>query len=128
VAEKKIKENFIDGHVGFVYEDICRERIWELDFSKKWGFVINRCGRWWDNREEIDITAYDSGGEDIIFGECKFTAKKTGPAVLRELERKSRLVDWKSGRRRDHFILFSISGYTDELKALVKTRKDLLLK
>jgi AAA+ ATPase superfamily predicted ATPase len=128
VAEKKIKENFIDGHAGFVYEDICRERMWELDFSKNWGFTIDRCGRWWNNREEIDIAAYHSGGEDIIFGECKFTAKKTGSAVLRELERKSRLVDWKNGRRRDHFILFSISGYTDELAALAKTRKDLLLK
>lgn len=128
VAEKKIKENFIDGHASFVYEDLCRERMWELDFSKKWGFTIDRCGRWWDHREEIDIAAYDSGGEDIIFGECKFTAKKTGPAVLRELERKSRLVDWKNGQRRDHFIIFSIGGYTEELKALAKTRKDLLLK
>ncbi|MDR2258139.1 MAG: ATP-binding protein [Treponema sp.] len=128
VVEKKIKENFIDGHAGFVYEDICRERMRELDFSKNWGFTIDRCGRWWDHREEIDIAAYDSGGEDIIFGECKFTAKKTGPAALRELERKSRLVDWKAGRRRDHFILFSVSGYTGELKALAKTRKDLLLK
>jgi AAA+ ATPase superfamily predicted ATPase len=102
--------------------------MWELDFSGKWGFTINRCGRWWNNHEEINITAYNSAGEDIIFGECKFTAKKTGSAVLRDLEWKSRLVAWKKESRRDHFIIFSIGGYTDELKAAAKTRKDLLLK
>jgi AAA+ ATPase superfamily predicted ATPase len=127
-VRRKIKENFVDAHASFVYEDICRERMWELDFSRKWGFAINRCGRWWNNHEEMDITAYDSAGEDIIFGECKFTAKKTGSAVLRELERKSRLVNWKNETRRDHFILFSISGYTDELRAAAKARKDLVLK
>jgi AAA+ ATPase superfamily predicted ATPase len=127
-VRKKIRENFVDGHASFVYGDICRERMRELDFSKKWGFAIDRCGRWWNNHEEIDITACDSAGEDIVFGECKFTAKKTGSAVLRELERKSRLVAWKNETRRDHFIIFSMGGYTDELRAAAKARKDLLLK
>ncbi|MDR1411348.1 MAG: ATP-binding protein, partial [Spirochaetaceae bacterium] len=86
---EQIKQNFIDGHVSYVWEDICREKMWALDFKKIWGFSINRCGRWWDRELEIDIVAYDSSGFDMIFGECKFSSKKTGAAVLRDLEQKA---------------------------------------
>ena len=47
---------------------------------------------------------------------------------MREPERKSRLVAWKNESRRDHFIIFSMGGYTDELRAAVKAGKDPLLK
>lgn len=127
VAEQLIRKNFTDNHVSFIYEDICREKIWEIDFKKKWGFTIDRSGRWWDAHNEIDITAYDSAGTDIVFGECKFTTKKTGTDVLWLLEQKSRSVLWKQNQRKDHFILFSVNGYTDDLLALAETRRDLLL-
>ena len=122
-----IRKNFTDNHVSFIYEDICREKMWEIDFKKKWAFTIDRCGRWWDAHNEIDITAYDSAGTDIVFGECKFTTKKTGTDVLWLLEQKSRSVLWKQNQRKDHFILFSVNGYTDDLLALAETRRDLLL-
>ncbi|MDR2051988.1 MAG: ATP-binding protein [Treponema sp.] len=124
---EQIKQNFIDGHVSYVWEDICREKMWMLNFKKRWGFSINRCGRWWNKGIEIDIVAYDSSGLDMIFGECKFSSRKTGAAVLRELEQKAETVPWKKENRRNHFVIFSIGGFTDELKAAAKSRKDLLL-
>jgi AAA+ ATPase superfamily predicted ATPase len=127
IAELIMRNNFIDNHASFVYEDICREKMWDIDFGKKWGFDINRCGRWWDGHDEIDIAAYDSAGTDIILGECKYTIKKTGMDVLRGLEIKSRSVLWKREERRDHFILFSISGYTEDLLVHAEKRQDLIL-
>jgi hypothetical protein len=46
---------------------------------------------------------------------------------LDELEQKAGKVDWKKSERRKHFILFSIGGFSDELKRLAETRKDLIL-
>lgn len=44
-----------------------------------------------------------------------------------ELEQKADKVDWKKSERRNHFIIFSISGFSDDLKKLAETRDDLIL-
>ncbi|MDR3147514.1 MAG: ATP-binding protein [Treponema sp.] len=124
---EEIKRHFIDGHVSYVWEDICREKMWSLDLRGRWGFSIDRCGRWWNRETEIDIVAYDSSGRDMIFGECKFGSKKTGSAVLRDLEQKAGLVPRKKEERRNYFVIFSAGGFSDELLALAESRSDLLL-
>jgi AAA+ ATPase superfamily predicted ATPase len=124
---EQIKQNFIDGHESYVWEDVCREKMWTLDFEKRWGFSINRCGRWWNKETEIDIVAYDSSSFDMIFGECKFSSRKTGAAVLRELEQKADAVLWKKESRRNYFVIFSTGGFSSELKAIAESRNDLLL-
>jgi AAA+ ATPase superfamily predicted ATPase len=126
-ALEQIKQNFIDGHVSYVWEDICREKMWALDFKKRWGFSIDRCGRWWNKEIEIDIVAYDTLGSAIIFGECKFRSGKMGAAVLRDLEQKADAVPWKSETRHNYFVLFSIGGFSGELKAIAESRGDVLL-
>ena len=124
---KKIRANLINSHVSYVYEDICLEKMWSLNADDKWAFSFDKAGRWWDNNNEIDIVAIDSNGNDIIFGECKYWNKVVGTAVLDDLEQKSGRVEWKKSERRNHFILFSINGFSDELKKLAGTRKDLVL-
>jgi hypothetical protein len=73
------------------------------------------------------MVALNTEGQDILFGECKFRKSKTGINVFFELLEKARKVDWKQGKRREQYALFSISGFTEELIALAKTREDLLL-
>jgi AAA+ ATPase superfamily predicted ATPase len=124
---EQIKQNFIDGHVSYVWEDICREKMWALDFKKRWGFSIDRCGRWWNRELEIDIVAYNSFGFEMIFGECKFSSGKTGTAVLRDLEQKAEAVPWKKENRRNYFVLFSIGGFSRELTAIAESRGNVLL-
>ena len=59
--------------------------------------------------------AIDKDGNDIIFGECKYWTNKVGLDVLNQLEHKAEQVEWKKAERKNHFILFSINGFTDEL-------------
>lgn len=127
LAMKKIRANFVDAHVAYVYEDICIEKMWELNASDTWDFHFDKVGRWWNNNTEFDIVALDKEGSHIIFGECKYWTGKAGVDVLRNLERKARQFEWKKGMRNDYFILFSINGFSDELLKLVKGRKDLVL-
>ena len=82
---------------------------------------------WWNHHVEIDIVALDRESNHIIFGECKYRADKTGLNVLRDLEQKSAQVEWKREERKNHFILFSMSGFTDELTELSRVRNDLVL-
>ena len=127
LAMKKIRDGFLTSHVGFCYEDICLERLWQLNAEGACGFTFDRAGRWWNGNTEIDIVAYAGGGSDILFGECKFWNEKVGTNVLYALEVKAKAVDWHRGSRREHYALFSVSGFTDELRALAETRGDILL-
>ncbi len=123
----KIRNNLIDSHTSFIYEDISREKLCSLQEEGRLPFSFNRIGSWWDKSTEIDIVAYDSLGSDICFGECKFRNEKLGVDVFESLSEKSKKVEWKSGKRREWFVLFSISGFTDEVISLSKERKDILL-
>ena len=127
LAMKKIQANIVDAHIAYVYEDVCMEKMWDLNVGGTWDFHFDKVGRWWDNNTEIDIVALDKEGNHIIFGECKYRTGKVGADVLRELEVKSEQVAWKRGIRKSYFILFSINGFTDELTELSKTRTDLIL-
>lgn len=127
LAMKKIRANLIDAHVAFVYEDICMEKMWELNSEGVWDFTFDKAGRWWDSHTEIDLVATETDGCHIIFGECKYWKHKAGMDVLRGLEQKARQVEWKNGRRKEHFILFAVNGFTDELTAHAKERNDLIL-
>lgn len=127
LAMKKIRANLVDAHIAYVYENVCIEKMWELNASDTWDFHFDKVGRWWNNNTEIDIVALDKEGNHIIFGECKYWTNKVGMDVLRSLEKKAEQVEWKRNERKDGFILFSINGFTDELMEFSKVRKDLIL-
>lgn len=123
----KIHNNLVDSHTSYVYEEICREKLADLNEEGVLPFSFNRIGSWWDKSTEIDLLAYDSFGQDMCFGECKFRTSKTSVDVFFSLVEKAKAVGWKKGERKEWFVFFSISGFTDEFIALSKERKDILL-
>ena len=125
-VEDKIRMNFIDNHVSYVFEDICRTKVWDL-LSE--GISFNRVGRWWGAKDvEIDIVAYDSVGTDMIFGECKYSKNKKGLSVLESLQSKAKSVNWKKNSRNEYFIIYSKNGFTDDLIKYSKEHKNVFLK
>lgn len=101
---KKIKKNF-HGFVSQNYENLAISHL-----LKKYDLL--KCGRWWDKNSEIDAVGI---GEDfLIVAECKYSNKKVGIDVLENLKEKSKNIPSKLKIK--HFILFSKSGFTDELK------------
>lgn len=126
-VEKRIREHFIDGHVAYVYEDVCRERLWDLEDSGELGFVPERVGRWWSGDDEIDVVGLSASEYRAVWGECKFWKDPVGANVLRALEEKAARVPWERDRRTDAFALFSASGFTDELREIAAARGDVVL-
>lgn len=115
-------ENEFDLYVSKIYEDLDRESIW-----KNMKFPLVKVGRWWDKDTEIDIVAL---GEDnkIVFGECKYSKKQVGLNILNELKEKSKKVIWNNDKREEYYILFSKSGFSQDLIELAKKKIILYLK
>lgn len=127
IVMDKINNDFIRNHVAFIYEDICKEKMWDLNVHGTWPFNFTKIGRFWDSRTEIDIAAIDSNGNNLILGECKYWKNPVGIEVLQDLEKKSDSVPWERNNRSTWYILFSVSGFTNELKTLAKKCKNLVL-
>jgi len=121
---RKIKENF-DQYLSFVFEDVCRQHCLELMKDGKMQFTS--IGRWWRKNEEIDIVALDEESKEIYFIEVKWSKKPVGIDILDDLRRKALLVEWESGERKEHFMLFSRSGFTDTLITRAKAEGIALL-
>lgn len=127
LVNMRIRQNLVKSHISYVYEDICLETMWELNRDNKWTFHFDKVGRWWNGGTEIDLVALDQTGENIIFGECKYWEVKVGANVLADLEKKATAVDWKRNNRKNHYVLFSINGFTDDLLKMAEARTDVLL-
>ena len=127
IVMDKIRKSLVRNHIAFVYEDICRERMWEINAEGVWPFYFSKLGRYWDSKEEIDIAAIDPDGKNLILGECKYWQEPVGPRVFWDLVAKTDAVPWERDHRTVWYVLFSASGFTDDLKALAAQREDLLL-
>ena len=124
-VKEKIRAGFLSGQVAFVYEDICRERMWELNLTGTWSFHFTRIGRYWDNEVEIDIVALEPESGSMIVGECKYHAEPVGREVLSALITKARHVPFQAKTVR--YVLFSISGFTADLEEYASAREDVVL-
>ena len=124
----KIKNNFIDNHVSFVYEKVSIEELWQMNKENILPFKVMKIGKWWNNSNEIDIVALNEESKEILFGECKYLDSKVDIDIFYNLVNKSKNVPWHKENRKNYYVLFSRSGYTDNLIELSKNRDDLILK
>lgn len=67
IVMDKIRRGLTTSHIGFVYEDICQERMWELNVNNAWPFQFSKLGGYWDAKNEIDIAALDPEGKNLIW-------------------------------------------------------------
>jgi AAA+ ATPase superfamily predicted ATPase len=125
---EQIKKSFIDNHVAFIYEDVCRDKMWTLNAQDKFGFRFNKLGRFWDSNTEIDIVGIDSVGKNIVLGECKFSKSPKGVDVLESLKGKAKAVlNEAKGSKVVSYVIFCKSGFHKDLVALAEKDKSIIL-
>ena len=101
-------EEHFNHYLGEVFEDICRQYLLaDVGYST--------IGSWWHKEDEIDIVALSQNGNNILFGECKWTEKKVDLPILKMLKEKAKKVKWKNEERVENFAIFSKKGFTDRL-------------
>lgn len=134
----------LSGHIatfyGHRFEEVCREYVSS-------SYDCRRIGRWWgtvpetadgkpvldvDGRvktvdADVDIVAVvaEADHTDLLLGECKFTGKKTGMRELRMLISRGNAV--RKGAENKRYIMFSRSGFTDDLLEFAEDDPDIRL-
>ena len=100
-----------------VYEQLCDDML-VLYFKEKSPLLSS--GSYWNQHSEFDILAITSD-KKLILGECKYKERKICKNELNKLKDKA----LQSGIKADTYVLFSKSGFSNELLGLKE--KNLLL-
>ncbi|MEE0796451.1 MAG: DUF234 domain-containing protein [Anaerovoracaceae bacterium] len=112
LAYKRIEPHLSD-YMGKVFEEICKQYLWQLLLSGECPVEFSTLGRWWGNdpkekrQAEIDILA-EQDKNTALFGECKWTNEKVDLGVLETLVKRSELFPYKNV----HYYLFAKTGFT----------------
>ena len=112
----------ITSFMGGVFEEICKQYLWELNRQGKAAVTFTDLGRWWGNdpknkcETEIDIigTADD---KTALFCECKWTNENVDTAVFDTLVERSKLFSFSNV----YLYIFAKTGFT---KGCIDKAKD----
>ncbi len=110
-------EPYLDDHMGGLFEWICR------DYTRLYGPEIlpraaREVGQIWAANYDIDVAG--SMPDDTFFsGECKWWNTAVGQNVLEHLQETTRGNAYYAERKSEpHYLLFSRSGFTGEVRKL----------
>ena len=116
-------ESKLSDYMGSIFEEICRQYLWEQLLAGMCPVEFNSIGRWWGNnpklkrQEEIDIMG-EQDKSTALFGECKWTNEKVDTGVLETLINRSELFSY----RKKYYYVFSKSGFT---KGCIETAEEM---
>lgn len=112
-AVSKISNTY-NRYLGYIFEDIVKQYLIDLNVSSKLPIVFEKIGRQWGNIQgkqkgknsyEIDLVALNESSKEILFVECKWQVLTENNAknILNDLKEKSRFVYWNNEERKDYF-------------------------
>ena len=109
-------------YVSPLFERLCQRRLPSLVDRQ-----FRDIGQWWFKEHELDVLGLTTEG--LVAGECKFTSTPVSEGVLANLERTTAEVQWSDGPADTEplYVLFSRSGYTDDLEQTAAARDDVRL-
>ena len=124
VLDKQIMPE-IDHFSALAFEEICQQFFWDMGMSGRLSFVPQTIGRWWDNRDEINLVILGDDMAELV--DCKWSNQPIGTNNLVDLERKAELLRPNLSANQIIFGLCSQSGFTRQLVEIAHQRKDVRL-
>jgi uncharacterized protein len=106
-------ENKIAEFSDFVFEELSLVFLQNYIWDEKSDEKIKQIGKYWDEKIELDLVALTSNNK-IIVGNCKYTNSKVKKSELNKIIQDCEIA----GIKPDTMIIFSKSGYSNELKSL----------
>ena len=115
-ALEHFERNF-NRYLGWVFENIAKQFLIELNQVGQLPFKFTKIGRWWRRGEEIDLVALNEREKKALFVEVKWKdlSEREAQRVLKDLERKAELVGLEGWEKNYGFIAKSLEG-KEELK------------
>jgi len=108
IFDTNIIKSDYSSYLGHVFEDVCKQFLIK-GMERRQGLLFTRMGRWWHKDREIDIVALNEQTKEILFAECKWQDNVSPKKILVELMEKAKLVDWNTGKRKEHYAIFAKS-------------------
>jgi AAA+ ATPase superfamily predicted ATPase len=108
-------EPYINAYMGLIFENICKQWLFEQVKRSKLPLYFGNFGRWWGTnpkthtQEEIDIMATNK--DNALFAECKWKNADVDIDVLNELKRRSEMFNFKN----NCYFIFSKYGFSAKL-------------
>ena len=132
-ALEDFKRDF-NRYLGFVFEDIAKQFLIELNRIGQLPFKFTKIGRWWRKGEEIDLVALNERERKALFVEVKWKdlSEREARGILKDLERKAKVagfesweelygliargVEGKEGLRKEGYLIWDL----EDFKKLIK--------
>ncbi|MCM1306602.1 MAG: ATP-binding protein [Bacteroides sp.] len=123
IAYRRIEQQLSD-YMGKVFEEICKQYLWNLLLNDKCPVEFSSLGRWWGNdpvaKKQIEIDIMGEQDKNVaLFAECKWTNEKVDAGVLDNLINKVSVFNFGEV----HYYLFSKTGFTSGCTAKAKQMK-----
>ena len=123
----RIGRTFEENKVAFVYEDLCREAIWDIPNIHD-ALLPTRVGRYWGSAtNETDIVILDDIDRKIMVGECKYSSNPKDGRVMKGLNKRLSDLSQLMGYEPAGIIVFAANGFTDDMKEYAKGHGVLLV-
>jgi len=107
-------------HTSRTFFVVCQQAVQMSGFP----VACSRVGRWWNGDEEIDVVGINRETNQLVLGECKWTSFPVGREVIDDLTALESDVRWQGDDRAVSYAIFSRSGFTEDLRAIVADRSD----
>ena len=114
VVYDQIVKPQIPDYMGKVFEEICRQYLFEPQVYTSFPFLYGKIGRWWGtdprtrSQEEVDLIAV--GDDAAVICECKWRGEKTPVSDAGTLLHRGELFPYS----RKAWCIFSKSGFEEE--------------
>lgn len=95
----------LPGYMGYAVEDIVTELFRER---------YTRVGKWWHQKEEIDLVSVDEVGRTVTFVEIKWRSQPVDRKIVKELVAKSKGVRGMDGYDRKYLVI-SKAGFSGKV-------------
>lgn len=113
----------LDAFTAEAFEELCRRHCWRMTLP----FLPERVGAWWSPKGEIDVVAISDEARSVLIGECKWSTKPIGINLLKELQRKAKLLQQEGAWDQVQYALFSRAGFTQTLQEMALREQVLLI-
>lgn len=121
-----IRRSFSQNHMPGIYEDVCREIVWNIP-KNVLGFSVSDVGSYWGKEaSETEIVTLSSDRKHVLLGECKYSQSPVDVDVLEHLVGKKDDFRNITNAEKFRFAVFSLSGFTDDAIDMAKGSRILL--
>jgi AAA+ ATPase superfamily predicted ATPase len=107
----------------YVFEELCREYLWQLGNAGRLAFMPRMVGSYWGGKgqPQIDVVAINEDAHQIILGECKWQDKPLTAAIVADaISRAQKVIPGPAEKWTVSYAFFAKNGFALDARAAAK--------